>query len=202
MCECLKAVRNADGGKKAGIGMICVLVIQLIYLILYGWVYLNNPDLENGKVNGCVTYAEKAGFAAGECRKCPSNWMEKDSGYTSPTDQYLFYFAAMFWLCALQILASLMMVIANCCTCCARLAWWPNCVVQVSCVVMLIMGSIWRFSQAGRSCATDVTLAKASLTEDVITTSATSASKLVKKEAQKQIDKAMRDAGLGGEERK
>ena len=201
MCECLQAVRSADGGKKAGIGMICSLAIQLIYLILYGYFYLANPDMENKKVLGCVHPEEKTyGLVvvkANTCHACPKEWMEEGSGYTSPTDNYMLYFAIMFILCALQVITSLLMVLANCCSCCGRLAWWPNCFVQLAAVVMLILGSVWRFSQAGRSCSTNVLSAKDSFVDDAIATTGIAAKDKISKVVNDEVKKAMEKTGFG-----
>ena len=106
-CDCLKPVRNVKGAKVAGVGMFCTFAIQLIYLCIYAYFFMLNPencDIERKtmtpeeladpvnmcepkmkKVHGC-TYNKDIGtkYKAFTCIPCPLNW-ETDMGYESPS---------------------------------------------------------------------------------------------------------------------
>jgi len=113
------------------------------------------------------------------------------------------YFKYMFFICLLGVLTSGLQVLAVCplLRCFGKCSVWTSFCVQIGSIVMLVIGSMWRFSQSGRSCATNVKLAKSSLIEDSIATGSKSLADKATKYTDEQIAKAKESAGLGKTEK-
>jgi len=169
--------------------------------------------VEYKKVLGCVSTEEyKYKFSArkteklpaGTCFPCPDSW-ETVETISSPTKNYNDYFKWMFFICLLGVITSGLQIIAcfvvccSCLDCFGKISVWTSFVVQIGSIIMLIVGSMWRFSLGGRSCATNVGRAKDDWTEDAISSGldkiqkeTTTRAKAVKAE----FNKAMVKAGL------
>ena len=86
------------------------------------------------------------------------------------------YCGVMFWICFVGIFTSGLMILACCCKPCAKIAAVLNFFTQLASLVMLILGSYWRFNSAGRACAVT-----GKTSEDVMTSFITGTSKVMAK---------------------
>lgn len=126
----------------------------------------------------------------------------------SPSMDYLNYFMYMFWICLLGVFTSGLQILAcfvGCCpglSCFGKIAVWTSFCVQIGSIIMLYLGSVWRFSLDGRSCATNVGRARDSWLEDGIATGSKAGTDFVNKKVNEKIDEAKESAGLGDEDKK
>ena len=110
----------------------------------------------------------------------------------------------MFWICLLGVITSGLQVLAvfKPCRCFGKISVYTSFCVQIGSIVMLIIGSVWRFSQSGRACATNLGTAKASLIEDAIGTGAKTVADATNTFVEAKIKEMKEQAGLKNEEEK
>jgi len=165
----MESAKKHEHAKKGGACCYFFSLLTALFLVgFYGFMAYSNPDRSVTMQNKLNKEEVMYGCSALWWSQTPVNpstlEMVKpgDANVTAvPTNvsaNFINFFTAMFWISLISLVSTILACLGACsvkCGCCACLGGCLHAVANIAIFIMLILGSIWRWSNTGRACSGD-----------------------------------------------
>jgi len=170
MAQYDKAKEHEHSGKAGLCSFGCGGLMALFFMVFSGWQAFLNPDFSKfphnrGNFNdpdsegypcyayGCGDPVGKAVYETVETRPCGDNQVPTRAWATS--EQFILYFRLMFCASVASFISVVLGCLGTCVPCCGLTGSWAHFAVNWVYFVLMILGSVWRWSSSGRICSAD-----------------------------------------------
>jgi hypothetical protein len=167
--ESYDKARDNEHSEKAGLGSFCCGGLIGLFLMAFYYFYAYaNPDVNNklpqhggsgnGDLVGYECYAAQCGLPVGAAKIGTTRLCHEPKRATDVENvsaQMLTWFTMMFWVSVLSFISVVLGCLGTCMSCCGWMGSCAHFLVNVGYVILIIYGTIYRFTDNGAICSGD-----------------------------------------------